>query len=71
MFRLVATGMLNNQAAFDLGVTEKTIKVHHDREIHIICRSAQRAYCAMRILLHNGIKIRNISGGMLSCNGSC
>jgi NADPH-dependent 2,4-dienoyl-CoA reductase/sulfur reductase-like enzyme/rhodanese-related sulfurtransferase len=37
-----------------------------DREIHIICRSAQRAYYATRILLQNGFKARNISGGMLS-----
>jgi rhodanese-related sulfurtransferase len=38
----------------------------HDREILIICRSAQRAYYATRILLQNGFKARNISGGMLS-----
>jgi NADPH-dependent 2,4-dienoyl-CoA reductase/sulfur reductase-like enzyme/rhodanese-related sulfurtransferase len=37
-----------------------------DREILIICRSAQRAYYAMRILLQNGFKARNLSGGMLS-----
>jgi NADPH-dependent 2,4-dienoyl-CoA reductase/sulfur reductase-like enzyme/rhodanese-related sulfurtransferase len=37
-----------------------------DREIHIICRSAQRAYYATRILQQNGFKARNISGGMLS-----
>ncbi len=37
-----------------------------DREIHIICRSAQRAYYATRILLQNGFKTKNISGGMLS-----
>ena len=37
-----------------------------DREIHVICRSAQRAYMATRILLQNGFKARNISGGMLS-----
>ena len=37
-----------------------------DREIHIICRSAQRAYYATRILLQNGFKARNISGGTLS-----
>jgi NADPH-dependent 2,4-dienoyl-CoA reductase/sulfur reductase-like enzyme/rhodanese-related sulfurtransferase len=35
-------------------------------EIHVICRSAQRAYYATRILLQNGFKARNISGGMLS-----
>jgi len=37
-----------------------------DREIHIICRSAQRAYYATRILLQNGLNVKNISGGMLS-----
>jgi len=37
-----------------------------DREIHIICRSAQRAYYATRILVQNGFKTKNISGGMLS-----
>lgn len=37
-----------------------------DREICIICRSGGRAYFATRILLQNGFKARNISGGMLS-----
>ena len=37
-----------------------------DREIHVICRSAQRAYYATRILLQNGFKAKNISGGTLS-----
>jgi NADPH-dependent 2,4-dienoyl-CoA reductase/sulfur reductase-like enzyme/rhodanese-related sulfurtransferase len=37
-----------------------------DREIHIICRSAGRAYFATRILMQNGFKARIISGGMLS-----
>ncbi len=37
-----------------------------DREIHVICRSGQRAYYATRILLQNGFQARNISGGMLS-----
>jgi NADPH-dependent 2,4-dienoyl-CoA reductase/sulfur reductase-like enzyme/rhodanese-related sulfurtransferase len=37
-----------------------------DREIHVICRSGQRAYYATRILLQNGFKARNISGGLLS-----
>jgi rhodanese-related sulfurtransferase len=37
-----------------------------DREIHVICRSAQRAYMATRVLLQNGFKARNISGGTLS-----
>ncbi len=37
-----------------------------DCEIHVICRSGQRAYTATRILLQHGFKARNISGGMLS-----
>ncbi len=37
-----------------------------DCEIHVICRSGQRAYYATRILLQNGFKTRNVSGGMLS-----
>jgi NADPH-dependent 2,4-dienoyl-CoA reductase/sulfur reductase-like enzyme/rhodanese-related sulfurtransferase len=37
-----------------------------DREIHVICRSGQRAYYATRILLQNGFKARTISGGMLA-----
>jgi rhodanese-related sulfurtransferase len=37
-----------------------------DREIHVLCRSGQRAYYATRILLQNGFKAKNISGGMLS-----
>ncbi len=37
-----------------------------DREILVTCRSAQRAYYATRILLQNGFKARNVSGGMLS-----
>ena len=37
-----------------------------DREIHVICRSGQRAYYATRILLQNGFNARNVSGGMLS-----
>jgi len=37
-----------------------------DREIEIICRSGLRAYNATRILLQNGFRARNISGGMLS-----
>jgi FixJ family two-component response regulator len=31
VFRLVVTGKLNKQVAFDLGTTEKTIKVHRGR----------------------------------------
>ena len=37
-----------------------------DREIHVICRSAQRAYYATRVLLQNGFKAKNLSGGTLA-----
>ena len=37
-----------------------------DREILVFCRSGQRAYYATRILLQNGFKAKNISGGMLA-----
>ena len=37
-----------------------------DREIHVICRSAQRAYYATRVLTSHGFDARTISGGMLS-----
>ena len=37
-----------------------------DREIHVICRSGQRAYYATRILMQNGFNAKIISGGMLS-----
>jgi rhodanese-related sulfurtransferase len=37
-----------------------------DREIHVICRSGQRAYYATRILLQNGFKAKTLAGGMLS-----
>jgi rhodanese-related sulfurtransferase len=37
-----------------------------DREILVTCRSGQRSYYATRILLQNGFKVRNVSGGTLS-----
>ncbi len=37
-----------------------------DREIKVICRSAQRAHYATRILLQNGFNASTLSGGMLS-----
>jgi NADPH-dependent 2,4-dienoyl-CoA reductase/sulfur reductase-like enzyme/rhodanese-related sulfurtransferase len=37
-----------------------------DKEINVFCRSGQRSYYATRILLQNGFKVKNISGGMLS-----
>jgi len=37
-----------------------------DREIFVICRSGQRAYYAMRMLVQKGFKARTLSGGTLS-----
>jgi NADPH-dependent 2,4-dienoyl-CoA reductase/sulfur reductase-like enzyme/rhodanese-related sulfurtransferase len=37
-----------------------------DKTIHVVCRSAQRAHYATRILLQKGFDARNVSGGMLS-----
>jgi len=37
-----------------------------NQEIHVLCRSAQRAYYATRILVQNGFDAKVISGGMLS-----
>ena len=37
-----------------------------DREIHVICRSGQRAYYATRLLLQKEFNARNVAGGMLS-----
>jgi FixJ family two-component response regulator len=31
VFALVVTGMLNKQIAFELGINEKTVKVHRAR----------------------------------------
>ena len=42
-----------------------------DREIHVLCRSGQRAYYAARILLQQGFKAKIISGGMLSLAHNC
>jgi NADPH-dependent 2,4-dienoyl-CoA reductase/sulfur reductase-like enzyme/rhodanese-related sulfurtransferase len=37
-----------------------------DREILVFCRSGQRAYYATRVLLQNGFRARNVTGGMLA-----
>jgi rhodanese-related sulfurtransferase len=37
-----------------------------DREIHVVCRSGQRAYLATRLLLQHGFDAKTRSGGMLS-----
>jgi rhodanese-related sulfurtransferase len=48
------------------GLRSRLGELPRDREVLVICRSAQRAYYATRILLQNGFKARNVSGGMLS-----
>ncbi|HWP48457.1 MAG TPA: FAD-dependent oxidoreductase [Candidatus Limnocylindrales bacterium] len=35
-----------------------------DREVWLVCGVGQRAYYATRVLLQNGFKVRNLSGGM-------
>ncbi|WP_223428837.1 rhodanese-like domain-containing protein [Tateyamaria pelophila] len=37
-----------------------------DKQIHVICRSGQRAYYVTRMLLQHGFDARVLSGGMLS-----
>jgi rhodanese-related sulfurtransferase len=41
-------------------------EIPRDRDIHVICRSGQRAYYATRVLLQCGIRARLLAGGMLS-----
>lgn len=56
-----------NTCHIPLGQLRNRLKeLPKDQEIHVICRSGQRAYYATRILLQNGFKVKNISGGMLS-----
>jgi NADPH-dependent 2,4-dienoyl-CoA reductase/sulfur reductase-like enzyme/rhodanese-related sulfurtransferase len=45
---------------------ERLGELPRDQEIHVICRSGQRAYSAMRILLQQGFRARNLAGGMLA-----
>ena len=37
-----------------------------DREIHVVCRSGQRAFAATRCLLQNGFDAKVLSGGLLA-----
>ncbi|MCM2466231.1 FAD-dependent oxidoreductase [Methanoculleus oceani] len=45
---------------------ERLDELPRDREIHVFCRSSQRAYYATRILVQNGFDAKTVSGGMLS-----
>ena len=50
-----------------LGQLRKRLgELPRDREIQVVCRSGQRAYLATRILLQNGYRAWDVSGGMLS-----
>jgi NADPH-dependent 2,4-dienoyl-CoA reductase/sulfur reductase-like enzyme/rhodanese-related sulfurtransferase len=50
-----------------LGQLRKRLgELPRDREILVTCRTGQRSYTATRILLQNGFKARNLSGGVLS-----
>lgn len=45
---------------------ERLAELPRDRDIHVICRSGQRAYIATRMLAQHGFKARTVSGGMLA-----
>ncbi len=45
---------------------QRLAELPRDREIHVICRSGQRAYYATRILLQNGFRACTVAGGMMS-----
>ncbi len=45
---------------------DRLAELPKDRHIHVYCRSGQRAYYAVRILMQHGFKASNIAGGMLS-----
>jgi NADPH-dependent 2,4-dienoyl-CoA reductase/sulfur reductase-like enzyme/rhodanese-related sulfurtransferase len=44
----------------------RLLELPKNREIKVVCRSAQRAHYATRILLQHGFRASNVSGGMLS-----
>ncbi|HVP93079.1 MAG TPA: rhodanese-like domain-containing protein, partial [Acidobacteriota bacterium] len=42
-----------------------------DREINVFCEVGQRSYYATRILLQNGFKAKDVSGGMVAREQFC
>jgi NADPH-dependent 2,4-dienoyl-CoA reductase/sulfur reductase-like enzyme/rhodanese-related sulfurtransferase len=48
------------------GLRSRLDELPRDRQIHVVCRSGQRAYYATRILLQNGFDAKVRSGGLLS-----
>ena len=62
-----ASGHLPRARHIPLGqLRARLAELPRDREIHVICRSGQRAYIATRMLLQNGFNAKTVSGGMLS-----
>jgi NADPH-dependent 2,4-dienoyl-CoA reductase/sulfur reductase-like enzyme/rhodanese-related sulfurtransferase len=43
-------------------------EIDRDHEVWLICGVGQRAYYATRVLLQNGYRVRNLSGGMQTYN---
>lgn len=63
----LAVEEVDNAVNIPLGQLRSRLnELPRDKEINVFCRSGQRAYYATRILLQNGFKAKNISGGMLS-----
>lgn len=63
----LAVENVENAVNIPLGQLRSRLKeLPRDKEIHVLCRSGQRAYYATRILLQNGFKAKNVAGGMLS-----
>jgi NADPH-dependent 2,4-dienoyl-CoA reductase/sulfur reductase-like enzyme/rhodanese-related sulfurtransferase len=63
----LAVENVKNSVNIPLGELRSRLnELPRDQDIHVICRSGQRAYMATRILLQNGFKAKNVSGGMLS-----
>jgi rhodanese-related sulfurtransferase len=44
-------------------------EVDRNREVWLVCGVGQRAYYATRVLLQNGYRVRNLSGGMSTYGG--
>jgi rhodanese-related sulfurtransferase len=47
-------------------MTAHLVELPRDKEIHVICRSGQRAFTATRCLMQNGFDASVRSGEMLS-----
>lgn len=63
----LAVESVPNAVNIPLGqIRDRLNELPRAREIHVICRSGQRAYYATRILLQHGFNAKTISGGMLA-----